>query len=133
MEKKSIVIIILSVLLITATAILIFGYFKGKELVNIINQLEQDRAKISKEKEDVISQFEQCRTNTQELNSKLSMLQEDVAKIYKTCFTQNACKGRFPNIRWNCNNVGDEANINPSHICYCDSFCNLIITEIKKD
>jgi hypothetical protein len=132
MEKKSIIIIVLSILLVILIIIFIFGYFKWQKLMIRNNQLEQDRAQISKDKENVIVQFEQCRTDAQNLNSKLKMLEEDVAKIYKGCITQNACKGKYSNIRWNCNNVGDEININPSHICYCDTSCNLITTEIEK-
>jgi len=132
MKKES---VITGALILGIIVIAIFAaveYSKNVKLNIRNNQLEQDRTQISKDKEDVMAQFEQCRANTQSLNSKLSLLQEDVAKIYKTCMTQNACRGRYSNVRWNCNNVGDETNTNPSHICVCDSSCNLNITEIKR-
>jgi outer membrane murein-binding lipoprotein Lpp len=132
MEKKS---VIIGILILAVVALVIFvaiGYNKNVNLTSRNNQLEADRAQLSSDKEKVINEREQCQTEVQNLNSKLSMLQEDVSKIYKTCITQNVCKGHYPGVRWNCNNVGDETNVNPSHICVCDSSCSLNATEIKK-
>jgi len=132
MDKKSVIIVVLLVILIVAAVVFILGYFKGQQLVGRINQLEQDRSQMSKDKEDVMAQLEQCRSMSQIDHSKLNMLMEDIAYVYKTCITQNVCKGHYPNVRWNCNSVGDEINVNPTHICVCDSSCNLNATEIIK-
>lgn len=107
-------------------------YTKNLNLTSRNNQLETDRAQLSSEKEQILGEKEQCRTEVQNLNSRLSMLQEDVSKIYKTCINDGVCKGHYPGVRWNCNNVGDETDFNPSHTCICDSSCNLNATEIDK-
>jgi len=132
MEKNRGILILLIVFLIISLVIIGILYFNNKSLKSQNNFLESERTKLSNEKEQVITEREQCRNDVQNLNSKLSMLQEDVSKIYRGCITENACKGHYPGIRWNCNNVGDETNINASHTCVCDSSCNLSATEIKK-
>lgn len=123
------------ILLVLAIVILavfvIIQYSKNVSLTSRNNQLEADRTQLSNDKQQILNEKEQCRSEVQTLNSKLSMLQEDVNKIYKSCITQNVCKGHYPGVRWNCNNVGDETNVNPSHICVCDSACSLNLTEIK--
>ena len=132
MEKKKVITGLLILIIMLLAIFAIIEYNKNLQLNIRNNQLEADRAQISKDKEDVMNQFEQYRIQSQNDHLKYNMLLEDVAKIYKTCITQNACKGRYPGIRWDCNNVGDEVSTNPSHICVCDSSCNLNATEIKK-
>jgi hypothetical protein len=143
MKKNSILLIILSILLLISLSIMILGYFRGKELVNVIKDLEKNNSITLNEKNSLSIQFERCKQdnqslmielstlkeNYQYLNSKLALLQEDISKIYKSCMTLDACKGKTPNIRWYCNNMGDEAE-NPTHICVCDSSCKLKISKI---
>jgi len=132
MGKKSVIMGVLIAIIVIVCILTGVLYNKNVNLTSQNNQLEADRAQLSSDKEQILNEKEQCRTDVQNLNSKLSMLQEDVSKIYKGCITQNICKGHYPGVRWNCNNVGDETNVNPSHICVCDSSCNLNATEIKK-
>jgi len=127
--------VVIGVLIAVVVLIAIFAgitYNKNTQLNSRNNQLEADRAQLSSDKEKILNERELCRTEVQNLNSKLSLLQEDVNRIYKSCITNNVCKGHYPGVRWNCNNVGDTAETNPSHICVCDSSCNLNATEIKK-
>lgn len=122
MKKEGVIIIILILAVIGISIFAYITYTKNNELNLKYSQLSTDKNK-------AVSDMEQCRNELQKKNSEYSMLQEDVSKIYKSCITDNACKGHFPNIRWNCNNVGDETNENPSHVCFCDSSCKLIINE----
>jgi len=123
---------VLIVLIVLAGVLAGFLYNQNVNLLSKNNQLEADKAQLNSEKLQVIDEREQCRTEMQSLNSQLTMLQEDVSKIYRGCI-QGACKGHYPGVRWNCNNVGDETNVNPSHVCICDSGCNLNATEISKN
>lgn len=123
--KKSLITIGLIVLIVLGFASAGYFYVQNTNLNSQNDDLESQNAQIRDERE-------QCRTEVQGLNSKLSMLTDDVAKIYKTCITDNVCKGHYPGVRWNCNNVGDETNVNPSHVCVCDSACNLNITQIVR-
>jgi len=115
MEKKSIWIIILSILLVL---VCIFAYLEFRRIVELKSlnmQLETDKTNLINDNKD--------------LNLDLEMLNAKVAKIYRTCMTNNACKGRYPGISWYCNNVGDAVD-DASHICICDVSCNLNATEI---
>jgi hypothetical protein len=109
---------------------MILGYFRGKELVNVIKDLEKNNSITLNEKNSLSIQFERCKQdnqslmielstlkeNYQYLNSKLALLQEDISKIYKSCMTLDACKGKTPNIRWYCNKC-DEQKSNPYLFC----------------
>jgi len=104
------------------------GFLYNKNL-----SLESDRAQLSSEKDSVITERERCLSDLNETKSKMQMLEEDVAEIYKGCIINNACKGHYPGVRWLCNNVGDLADSSTaSHICECDASCNLNATEISK-
>ena len=127
MEKKSIIIGILTVLLLAAIIILIYGYFKGTELASRINQLEQDRTQISNDKEQVITQLDACRIQSQTDHEKLNMIMQDWSNIQKSCITENVCKGKFPFMRYKCNAQGDAVD-NGDKICECDSNCNLKVS-----
>jgi uncharacterized protein YpmS len=133
MKKEKVIVWTLAgviLILIVLTCIL---YFKNVALASEREQLIQDRTQLSQEKDELISERENLRRDMESLGSELDLLKEDVASIYKGCISENACKGRYPNIRWNCNNVGDEADESlASHICVCDSSCNLNATEIRK-
>lgn len=125
MKKEVVAIIIISLLLIGSVVYLFMLYNKNKEL-------ELNNSQLNTDKNKAVSDMEQCRVDLEEKKSELTMLNQDVSNIYKGCITDNVCKGHFPNIRWYCNNVGDETKENPSHICVCDSSCSLNITEIKQ-
>lgn len=124
MKKESLIIGVLVIVLI-GLGILAFVFYNK----NI--HLGDEKNLLSSEKEQAISEREQCLADKKIALDELQMMQEDVAKIYKGCITDNACKGHYPGVRWNCNNVGDETNVNPSHICVCDSSCSLNATAIK--
>jgi len=123
MKKESVIIGVLVILLIILAVIIFIFYNKNVELGRDNQDLINTNSNLLQEKDNLNNKIA-------EKDSELSMLQQDVEKIYKSCIAQNACKGHFPGIRWNCNNVGDETNINPSHVCVCDSSCNLNATEI---
>ncbi len=91
----------------------------NEDLGNTKNQLlqsQKDLAQVSQDK--------------QNLDEKYSLLIDDVAEIYKGCIKDNACKGRYPSVSWYCNNVGDEVP-DPSHICKCNSSCDLVTEQIN--
>jgi len=132
MEKRKLIVVSLIVFLIIIGIVAIVEFKNISDLKNRNNQLEEDRAQLSKDKEGLMVERDQLNSENQVLTSKMKMMEEDVNQIYRSCMTQNACKGRYPGIRWNCNNVGDTTDVNPSHICVCDSSCNLNATEIKK-
>jgi cell division protein FtsB len=122
---------ILISVIVVLSIILIYGVYTGfkvkAELISLnsqIIQLTDDKIKLTDEKNSL-------QTKISDLDSKYNLLEKDVQKIYKTCLKENACKGRFPSVSWYCNNVGDEV-ADYSHICVCDSSCNLNATEIKK-
>jgi hypothetical protein len=108
--------------IIVLLGILAYGVYTGMkvkaELINLNSQIST----LVNEKNELTSKVDS-------LQQKDDLLLQDVAKIYKTCMNENACKGRYPNISWYCNNVGDEVS-DPSHICVCDSSCNLNATAI---
>jgi hypothetical protein len=115
----SILTIILISIIVILLAILAYGLYTGFRVKAMINSL-------TLEKNNLTNQLSA-------LQEKYNLLQQDVANIYKTCLRDNACKGRFPNVSWYCNNVGDEADLsNASHICVCDSKCDLNLTAINQ-
>lgn len=133
MKTEKMVIGILIIVLVIVAALAIILYINNHQLKLRNNQLEADRAQLSNDKESILIEKEQCRNESQSLQSQLKLLQEDVTKIYKSCITDNICKGHFPGIRWKCNNVGDPtSDATASHICECDSSCQLNATQIIK-
>lgn len=126
MRKKSLTIIALSVLLTIAVLILIYGVFQGFKVKEKINQLENDREQISREKEDVLIQFEECRNEVQTKQEELDRIKEDWNKIQKSCPGDSVCQGKIPFMRYKCNINGDAVN-DGNKICECDQNCNLII------
>ena len=107
--------IFLILVVVILSGILAYGVYTGikvkEELINLNSQINR-----LNEEKDV-------------LQKKYDLMVGDVAEIYKTCMKENVCKGRYPNVSWYCNNVGDETG-NPSHTCICDSSCNLVINQI---
>ena len=121
-SKLTIVLVSIIILLLLILGYGLYSGFRVKaELQNLNSQINT----LVSEKNVITSQFDN-------LKKDYDLLQQDIARIYKTCITENVCKGRFPNVSWNCNNVGDETNTNPSHICFCTSSCQLNATEMKK-
>jgi len=118
MKKRNTTTIILISIIVVLLAVLGYEVYNGLRARAIINSLNAD-------KNDLTAQLNI-------LQGKYDLLEQDVAKIYKTCMKENACKGRFPNVSWYCNNVGDEASSNPSHVCFCDSSCNLNATQMNR-
>jgi cell division protein FtsL len=95
-----------------------------------LNQEKDMNNQLNMENQDLILERDTLKIDKDVLQEKYDLLEEDVQNIYKSCITQNGCKGRFPGVRWYCNNVGDETVDNPSHTCICDSSCNLKTTPI---
>lgn len=123
MEKRNKTTIILGSIIVVLVVILGYGFYTGVRVKAEINNLNSQINQLTGEKDGLTSQLSALQKN-------YDLLIKDVAQIYKTCMKENACKGRYPNISWQCNNVGDEAD-NPSHTCICDSSCNLIATQIS--
>jgi len=117
--------IILVSVIILLSLILIYGVYTGFRVKEELANLNSQITNLIAEKNDVTFQLDSLQKN-------YDLLKDDVARIYKTCITENVCKGRYPNVSWNCNNVGDEAYTNPSHVCFCSSSCQLNATEMKK-
>ncbi|MFA4960662.1 MAG: hypothetical protein WC548_03275 [Candidatus Pacearchaeota archaeon] len=132
--KKSGVIIILSVLLVIVVGILIYGVFQGVRVKNIINelearnvQLEEDRAKINEDRENVLSQLDECKDRELITNNKLNLIEQDWSKIQKSCpASSGICSGKFSFMRYTCNVGGDAVN-DGDKICECDQNCKLVI------
>ncbi len=114
-EKKVLTWILISVIVILS-CILVYGVYTGFRVKAEIARLNEENLNLTSQLSSIWKQY--------------NLLKDDVAKIYKTCITQNICKGHYPGVSWYCNNVGDEAVSNPSHICVCDSSCNLNATQI---
>jgi len=129
MQKKSLSFWILIVLLIIALAFVGYLYSENANLQSEKGKLIQDNELLTSENAILTTDKENLLDKVASKDSQLSMLQSDVESIYKSCVTQNACRGRYPNVSWLCNNVGDEAS-NPSHTCVCDSSCNLKTTQL---
>jgi len=114
---------ILISVIVVLSIILIYGVYTGFKVKTELNNLNSQIVQLKDEKESLQNKIT-------ELESKNNLLTQDVAKIYKTCLTENACKGHYPSVSWYCNNVGDEV-ADYSHICVCDSSCNLNATQVK--
>ena len=111
--------IVLISVIILLLLVLGYGFYTGIKVKAELGNLHAQIAQLSDDKDL--------------LQSKYNLLEQDVAKIYRTCMNENACKGRFPNVSWYCNNVGDESGYAmASHTCICDSSCNLNLTQISK-
>ena len=125
MKKEAWIIIVLLVI-VTGLLILIYLDYNEKNKLNSeITQLNADKEQLFNEKEQIVLE-------RKGLLDQLDLLKDDVAEIYKTCITQNACKGHYPGIRWYCNNVGDETTPDTaSHTCECDSSCELKLTVLR--
>ena len=121
--KKNVTVIILVSVIVALSAVLVYGVYTGIRVRTVINSLNSQIEQLSEEKENLTVQL-----NT--LTVKYGLLQDDVFQLKKSCITQNVCWGHFPGVRWYCNNVGDAVD-NPSHICVCDSNCNLNATQIS--
>lgn len=125
MEKSvsKLTIVLISVIIILV-GVLIYGVYSGFRVKTMIASMQTQISQLVGEKNNITSQLDI-------LQNKYNLLQQDVAKIYKTCLRDNACKGRFPNVSWYCNNVGDDADYSiASHICICDVRCDLIATPL---
>lgn len=112
--NKTLIIILISV-------IVILGCVLAYEIYTGI-QIKEENNQLTIQNQNLTSQLDK-------LQKGYDLLKDDVAEIYKTCITQNICKGHYPGVRWYCNNVGDEVS-DPSHICVCDSSCSLVATQI---
>lgn len=121
-KKRSKVTIILISIIAVLVVILIYGVYTGIKVKAAINSLEEQVQQLTSDRNNLSSQLN-------ELLVKYDMLKDDVFELEKSCITNNACKGHFPGIRWNCNNVGDEVS-DYSHICVCDDSCEISITPI---
>jgi outer membrane murein-binding lipoprotein Lpp len=120
--KKNVIVIILISIIVILLAVLGYGVYGGLKARAMINSLQSNINGLNADKNDLTNKLDI-------LQGKYDLLEQDVAKIYKGCMKENACKGRFPSVSWYCNNVGDEVS-DPSHICVCDSSCNLNATQI---
>jgi len=132
MKKSGIIIIVLSVLLVVVVGILIYGVSQGVKARNIINglearniQLEEDREQINRDKEDALSQLDECKDQELIANNKYNMITQDWSKIQKSCMTDNVCRGKFAFMRYACNAQGDAVD-DGDKICECDQNCQLI-------
>ena len=119
LEKGKIIVIGLVLLLILVAC---YEFYVINVLKNEVNDLNNNLFSTQ-------NQLNQISKDKEDLNVKYGLLTQDVAEIYKGCIKDNACKGRYPNVSWYCNNVGDEVS-DPSHICKCDSSCNLVAKQI---
>jgi len=121
-ERKSILVTMLISIIVILVLILGYGVYTGLRVRAEINSLYSQIGQLSEDKADLNLKLDS-------LQGKYDLLYQDVQKIYRGCIAENACKGRFPGVSWYCNNVGDETS-NPSHICVCNSSCQLNATEI---
>ena len=117
MKRGQILTTILIILIILVSIVTIVVYNKN-------NQLISERDQLSREKVELINEREQLRSENQKMTSKLSMLQDDVFNLKKSCISDNICKGHFPSIRWKCNVQGDAVD-NGDKVCFCNDNCNL--------
>jgi hypothetical protein len=128
--KKENILIGICILFILILCILSFILYKksvtlGVERENLI--LERDS--LIQQNDELLNERERLRIKIDSLHSELDLIKDDLLRISKSCLSEGACKGRFPNISWYCNVVGDEVS-DPSHTCFCDSSCKLNVTEI---
>lgn len=126
MKKELWIIIALAVIAIALGAIAYMNYGENQKLNSEITRLNADNEKLNADKAQTLA-------DNKNLRDELQLLNEDVAAIYKTCITQNACKGHYPGIRWYCNNIGDAVQdiAMASHLCECDSACELKTTIVQ--
>lgn len=117
-EASKLIIILFSVIIVLS-GILAYGFYTGIKVQEEIGNLNSQISNLVSEKNNLTSQLD-------DLQSKYNLLKDDVFNLEKSCLTENACKGRFPNVRWYCNNVGDEVS-DPSHVCICDNACTLSV------
>jgi len=122
-NKKSNLVRVLVSLIIILVLILGYGVYGGFKAKTKLTQLNE-------EKNQLISERDSIKADYDELYDKYELIRLDIQNIYKSCLNEGPCKGHFPEVSWYCNNVGDEAN-DPSHICVCDSSCNMKATEIQ--
>jgi len=115
--------IVLVSIIIILSGILIYGVYTGVQVKKEFANLNSQISNLVAEKNDLTSQLDSLQKN-------YDLLKDDVFALEKSCISENACKGHFPNVRWYCNNVGDAVS-DPSHICVCDNLCNLNATAIS--
>ena len=128
--KKENIVIGISVLFILIFCILSIVLYRNNIALGIErDNFLQEKDALSQEKEELLDEREGLRSEIDSLNSELDLLKDDLLRMSKSCISEGICRGRFPNVSWYCNVVGDEVS-DPSHICYCDSSCNIKITEI---
>jgi hypothetical protein len=125
MKKRGnkLIIILISVIILLLL-ILGYGVYTGIKVKSEFANLNSQINNLVGEKNAITSELNA-------LQGKYNLLQEDVFQMKKSCLSENACKNRFPNVRWYCNNAGDEVS-DYSHICVCDNQCNLNATEISR-
>jgi cell division protein FtsB len=122
-KKSKLVLILISIIVVLAL-ILGFGIYSGIKIKSEIDKLNIENQQLNSDKADLTSKLDTLQKN-------YDLLYNDVQNVYKTCPTENACKGHFPEVSWYCNNLGDEVS-DPSHICVCDVSCNMKATPIIK-
>lgn len=127
--KKSVnkLTIILFSIIIVLLIILIYGLYTGFKVKGIINSMQTEINQLNGDKDNLTSQLSS-------LHNQYNLLEQDATKIYKTCPYENACKGRFPNISWYCNNQGDYSPdiSNAPYICVCSVDCQLTKTAVNQ-
>jgi len=121
MDKRGIITRVLIGIILVLFIVLVFLCIKQ-------NKLSQEISDISAEKESIAQERDQILVEMSSVKDQLLILENDVRELEKSCIFDNACKGRFPGISWKCNNVGDLALENPSHICICNADCQLTLT-----
>lgn len=126
MKKEIIFLGIAIVILIGVSVFAAISYNENNFLKVRNNQLEMDRTQISNDKQDVMTQLDQCRNQSQIDHAKYIMLMQDYSNIEKSCPTGNVCTGKFPFMRYACNAQGDAVD-NGNQICYCDGSCKLVV------
>lgn len=129
--KKSIFAVILISIIIILALIIGYGIYMGYKIKAEVTFLNNQVNQLSEERDNLISERDNLKTDLDNLQEKYGILILDIQKIYKSCITENACKGHLPGVTWYCNNIGDEVS-DPSHTCICDSSCNMKATEIPK-
>jgi cell division protein FtsL len=135
MKGKKILITVLISIIIILALVIGYGVYSGAKIKAEITSLTNQVTQLNEEKNNLVLERNNLVSDFDILKKKYDLLYDDVQKIYKTCPTENACKGRFPGVSWYCNNVGDEIDIgkdinSASHICVCDVSCNFKATQI---
>ena len=91
-----------------------------------VSTLTQSNNNLISEREQCNQDIDSCKNEVRGLQETLNLLQEDVMKIKKSCLIENVCKGRFPGIRYTCNDFG-EAHSDGTRLCECDDNCEVVI------